>query len=214
MCYYLLDYENVFPRKLNNVQGFTKADKMVIFYSEKTYSVSRQFITDLINNDVDVEFIKANNGTKNDLDFQLSSYVGFLAACDELDIRIVSNDHGYDGLVKFWNARGCHIKRNGCNVTTLTNGQKKRDRILFSSAVKNGRIDKSLFTELDRQLKPEYEIPIQFLRLLEKYGDVDELMDLFTSSRSKTELNGKLMKTMHDGSMASLFTKVIEPLIG
>ena len=213
MCYYLIDYENVFPRKLDNIQGFTNADKMIIFYSEKTTGVSKRFMTDLVNNNIDVIFIKADNGIKNDLDFQLSSYVGFLAACDELDIRIVSNDHGYDGLIKFWNARGCHIKRNGCNVTTLTDGQKKKDRVLFSAAVKNGKINKTLFTKPEKHLKPEYEIPVQFLRLLEKYGDVDELMSLFTNSRSKTELNGKLMKIMHDGSMASLFTKIITPLI-
>lgn len=213
MCYYLIDYENVFPRKLDNIQDFTKTDKMVIFYPEKTTGVSRQFMTDLVNNDIDVTFVKADNGTKNDLDFQLSSYVGFLAACDELDIRIVSNDHGYDGLIKFWNARGCHIKRNNCNVTTLTDGQKKKDRVLFSAAVKNGKIDKTLFIKPERHLKPEYEIPVQFLKLLEKYGDVDELMSLFTNSRSKTELNGKLMKIMHDGSMVSLFTKIITPLI-
>ena len=60
-----------------------------------------------------IQFKKCYTGP-NGLDFQLVSYLGYLM-CDNQDsddeFIIMSNDNGFDCVVKFWNNRNITVKR-------------------------------------------------------------------------------------------------------
>lgn len=87
MCCYLVDYENIMPRKAAELQGFVRGDTVIVFYSDKTPTISANFINELRQRNADVKFLLANCGHKNDLDFQLSSYVGYAAATGHRTIK-------------------------------------------------------------------------------------------------------------------------------
>ena len=58
------------------------------------------------------EMIKCNPG-KNGLDFQLVSYLGYLLkTASKSNYIIVSNDCGFDAVVKFWQDRGMSVIRS------------------------------------------------------------------------------------------------------
>ena len=58
-----------------------------------------------------LEMIPCNTG-KNGLDFQLSSYLGYLLRSSaKARYVILSKDMGYDPLIQFWKERGAEITR-------------------------------------------------------------------------------------------------------
>lgn len=67
----------------------------------------------IINNKIELETIKCSQG-KNALDFQLVSYLGFFIFSDpNSEYIIVSDDTGYDPVVKMWNNKGVKVRRIG-----------------------------------------------------------------------------------------------------
>jgi len=62
---------------------------------------------------VDPEFIHCENGTENALDFQLTTYLGFLASKNPKDhLVVISKDKGFDAVIHFWTERGYQVARN------------------------------------------------------------------------------------------------------
>lgn len=119
MNIYFIDYENVKSDGLNGITKLNKDDKVIIFYSENadklTFGLHRR-----INEAVaDISYIKVEVGTKNALDFQLVSYLGYLIAQKSDDtFHIISNDAGFNSVVKFWQK-----KRVIIDVATDLSGQ-------------------------------------------------------------------------------------------
>lgn len=110
MNVYLVDYENVKSDGLNGISKLNKDDKVIIFYSENadklTFGLHRR-----INESVaEITYVKVEVGLKNALDFQLVSYLGYLIAQKlENTYHIISNDSGFNSVVKFWQRRKVNI---------------------------------------------------------------------------------------------------------
>ena len=107
MAHYLIDYENI-----HNIRGCKKLgenDTIVFFYSATANVISIDLHLELVKTQAKTEFLlvkkasaNSKNTTKNALDFQLSSYVGFLLAkFPKEKIYIVSKDKGYETVEKF-----------------------------------------------------------------------------------------------------------------
>lgn len=95
--YYLIDFENVNTAKaLKGFANLDANDKVVIFYTE-----GAKIDLNLIDG---INFLlkKVEPGDQS-LDKYLVSYLGYLIAKDEsAEFFVVSNDKGFDRIIKFW----------------------------------------------------------------------------------------------------------------
>lgn len=114
MACILIDYENLSGRKLEGISllGLTKKDEIIIFYSENASRLTMELHKELERIPSKKLYIKAETGTQNSLDFQLSSYLG---ACIQQNpskkYYIASKDHGYDCVCRFWRNKNVYVKR-------------------------------------------------------------------------------------------------------
>ena len=125
MKHYLVDYENVNSKALRGLDELKRAASVVIFYSDACRNFDLDLLRDLTDSGVMVVASKVELGSKNALDFQLSSYLGWMIGHFNRDdeFAVVSNDTGFDCLVKFWKYQGVRVNRVG---SSKTNKQKAR----------------------------------------------------------------------------------------
>lgn len=114
--YYLLDSENIGVNTLVTSELFkmAKGDELIIFYSKDECLLNLEAYTEFCKN-CDVQLMKVTSGTKNALDFQLSSYLGKLIEQNKnkngLRYYIISKDKGYEVLSTFWRQYGENVQR-------------------------------------------------------------------------------------------------------
>ena len=109
--HYLIDYENVNHSGFIGIEKLTENDVVTIFYTQNANTMPFTLHLSLIACPAEVNIIKADDSSKNALDFQLSSYLGFLLGQDrKLDVHIISKDKGYECLRNFWKNHGHKIK--------------------------------------------------------------------------------------------------------
>lgn len=90
MSYYLIDFENVRTDGVKKLEEIKNGDTIAIFYSENCKNITLDVIENLTKYNVRISCFKAKLGTKNALDFQLSSYLGYIigqgsaSACTEI----------------------------------------------------------------------------------------------------------------------------------
>ncbi len=109
--YYLIDYENVRQSGFIGAEKLTEKDKLVIFYSANADTMTFSLFELLRDIPAEVILFKAECGQKNALDFQLSTYLGYIiASFPEADCHIISADKGYEFIRAFWKKQGVKIK--------------------------------------------------------------------------------------------------------
>lgn len=109
MIYYLIDYENTGENGLRGITELGENSCVVIFYSENADKLSFDMHQKLMECRAAVEYRKISTGKRNALDFQLSTYLGYLIAKGDKDeFYIVSKDNGYRAVIDFWRDKGVH----------------------------------------------------------------------------------------------------------
>lgn len=112
---YLIDFENVKSKGLVGIEQLGEDDKVIIFYSENSDTISFEMHCKVMTSRADIEYLKVRVGGKNALDFQLSTLLGYLLAKGSYShIFIISGDKGFDKLHDFWNVS--FADRNSCTV--------------------------------------------------------------------------------------------------
>ena len=113
--FFLVDYENVHMSGLVGIEELSKSDTVYIFYSANADSLSFEAMKLLSSAKAKIEYVKVSTVGRNALDFQLSSFVGYLLGKYE-DARcyIVSNDKGYANVQIFWFGQGERVKLVPC----------------------------------------------------------------------------------------------------
>ncbi|MBE5881900.1 MAG: hypothetical protein E7289_06320 [Lachnospiraceae bacterium] len=112
MAIYLIDYENTGVKGLYGIEKLHEDDLIVVFYGPKTGAVPFDDHVRISSSVSHVEYIKTSKTAKNYLDFQLTTYLGYLVAHTGIkEYYVISKDSGYDSIVDFWKARGMHIVR-------------------------------------------------------------------------------------------------------
>ena len=114
MTYYFVDYENVHSDGIVDCTELDPGDIVYVFYTEQAKNITLDILEQFTRKGIRLELDKAGTGAKNALDFQLSSYLGYvIAKHEEENIRyvIVSRDTGFDRLVQFWGEKGIEILR-------------------------------------------------------------------------------------------------------
>lgn len=109
---YLIDSENTGSAWLGLLKGISKKDKVYIFATEKSSKITYSEAGLLADKWDQVDVVMVERGTKNALDFQLATYLGYLLRAGRNgEYIIISGDTGYDPVADFWNSRGKKVKR-------------------------------------------------------------------------------------------------------
>lgn len=104
---YLVDFENVTSAGISGIQRLTKDDKVYIFYTVNASNLSFAAHLNLLSSPAEIIYYNVASGGKNALDFQLSSFLGYLISKgEEKNFCIISNDRGYEYVRGFWERNG------------------------------------------------------------------------------------------------------------
>ena len=115
MAYYLIDFENVKSRGMEGVELLTVEDTVCIFYSDNADSMTFDLHRKLNETKANIIYHKVAVGTKNALDFQLATYLGYLI-CEQQregihpNYFIVTKDNGFTSLMVYWKAQGVPVR--------------------------------------------------------------------------------------------------------
>ena len=115
MAYYLIDFENVKSRGMEGVELLTEEDTVCIFYSDNADSMTFDLHRKLNETKADIIYHKVAVGTKNALDFQLATYLGYLICGQQNEgihpnYFIVAKDNGFTSLMVYWKAQGVPVR--------------------------------------------------------------------------------------------------------
>ena len=103
---YLIDYENVHKEGLEGAEALSRSDRVIVFYSVKADSIS---IDTLNKCKAKIEFIKAEVGTLNAMDFQLVGYL-FYHMKKNRDYYIITRDQGFRAILNMAKNLGMSVK--------------------------------------------------------------------------------------------------------
>ena len=115
MAYYLIDFENVKSRGMEGVELLTEEDTVCIFYSDNADSMTFDLHRKLNETKANIIYHKVAVGTKNALDFQLATYLGYLICGQQSEgihpnYFIVTKDNGFTSLMVYWKAQGVPVR--------------------------------------------------------------------------------------------------------
>ncbi len=112
---FFIDYENTGWTGLTGIENLTPSDSVFIFHNGNGGALPFEAITILANCKAHIETRHVTVGTKNALDFQLSSELGFILGSAKREEReqgtyfVISKDNGFSPLAPFWQDRGATI---------------------------------------------------------------------------------------------------------
>ncbi len=103
MAAYLIDYENVKSEGIRGILQLCEQDSVIIFYSHNADTLTFETMDMIFGSKATVRKYKIVRGGKNALDFQLSTYLGYLIhEGKDSCFYIISKDNGFQHVVEFW----------------------------------------------------------------------------------------------------------------
>ncbi len=202
MNYYFVDYENVRISGLDGLSGLNQENVVLIFYTDNADTLTFELHCRLKESKAEIQFQKVESGVPNALDFQLSSYLGYIIREHEgeenISYYIISKDMGYAILTNYWRRRHIEV-RQVMNITGQPIPVKQAN-----NAPTNARSKKdALETELEKLLPDK------------RY--ISEIAEIIRENDTSQEINGALMRLFrpspgHNEDMAGIY-KIIKPLL-
>ena len=193
MNYYFVDYENVQVQGLSGVDKMTEGDVVCVFYSENANTLTFAMHRKLNDSKANIMFQKVAVGQKNALDFQLSSFLGYVIRDNMMEpyqYYIVSNDHGYDALATYWKRSKVDVQR----VANLTGKPVEVEKEAEKEAEKD---------DLEKKLEA----------LLKDKNAISFVAKAIKHYKTKQGINNALLKQYKNGKKASEIYSAIKPLI-
>ena len=200
MDYFLIDYENVNVSGFDGLSSLTENDVVILFYSENAHTLTFGLHKRINETKANIEFQKVSVETKNALDFQLCSYLGFLIRdkmsneTEKNSYYIVSNDQGYSILPDYW-------KKRGIDVIIVSN--LKKDVVKTNQPIKQQVIPQT--NDKDSELN------LKLKTVLTNKEDIAEAIKIINTSKTKVEVNNNLCKKFQ--TKGGTIYKAIKPLI-
>lgn len=187
MNYYLVDYENVKTQGLNGVNKLPEEDVVCIFYSENADNLTFGLHRRLNESKANIIFQKVEVGHKNALDFQLSSYLGYIIHENEnkpYDYYVVTKDKGYESLVNYW-------RKKKVNVSLVVDVAKQSEQTAQNALEK------------------------QVADLIKDKAEASAISKIIQQYKTKQGINNALMKKYpsKDNKKASEIYTAIKPLL-
>lgn len=126
---YLVDSENVNDAWIKLLPQLKRKDRIIIFYTENSphfAAESARAVTEARNRDI--IWMKCFTG-KNALDFQMVSRLGhYICEAPREEYVIMSNDRGFDAVVKYWMREGISISRIRGNLRVISGTLAEQER--------------------------------------------------------------------------------------
>lgn len=191
MSYYLVDFENVKKDGLDGIHKLEPEDRVCILYSKNADSITFEQHKKIMESKADIELCKVDVGSKNALDFQLATQLGFLIANKAADsYYIVSKDKGFEILSGYWKSRGI-------SVTLIADIM--------------GRSHDQEAQELKGKLQ---DVLVEILRENDDVT-VDDILKTIQQYKTKQGIMNALMKKYPsaDNKKSSMIYKTIKPLL-
>ena len=215
-CFFM-DFENV------HADGFTGLDKLdngsVVFvmYSENCKNISWDIMEKAESKGIKISAYRAMTGSKNALDFQLSSLLGYVIGKNEekenMEYIIISKDAGYDMVVEFWKRKGEVISRFTDLSCEKTNDSKKNAESKKGNEAPKKNEKK---TESAANKKASKEIlqttKEEMLIYLTEDEFKEELLDVVNSYKTKQAINTGFSKLLKDSKKSGAIYKKLKPL--
>lgn len=135
---YLVDTENVGTAWKEILPQKSQKDVIILFYTEHSPGISYMDLNVIREYPLSFDMILCYAG-KNGLDFQMVSYLGYLIkTAPKSEYIIVSNDTGFDAVVKFWSDREIEVCRKSKSELTAPQKSETEDedvRIMLKEAL-------------------------------------------------------------------------------
>lgn len=201
MNYFLVDFENVKTDGLKKLVVTKKGDKIIIFYSENCKNISLDIIENIKEQNMKLGCYKVDTGTKNALDFQLSSYLGYLIGKkgDSAKYHIVSNDKGYDCLCSYWKKQKVFVDR-----IALADTVKEVDEVPQTQTTK---------TKKSKVQKNDLATLKEIKSVLEERDCPEIVLEIFNHYKTKQSICNGMAKEFKDSKKASAIYKKLKPLL-
>lgn len=205
MNYFLVDFENVRCDGIREFKGVQSGDAFIIFYSDTCKSITIDVMETITQRNLKFKSFKVKTGTKNALDFQLSSYLGNLIGTENASSKfyIVSNDKGYDCLCDFWKEIGFSVERVLIQELTVPK---------IISTPKNA----SKTTKKEKKIKID-TANLATLGEIKKYLSsddmVEEVLAIFNQYKTKQAICNGISKKCKDSKRAGSIYKKLKPLL-
>lgn len=203
MNYYLVDFENVRTDGIKDLSEVNDGDVVVIFYSDQCKNITLDVIANMTRKKISLTCFKVKTGTKNALDFQLSSYLGLLIGQEQSDANyyIVSNDKGYDCICEFWKEQSKTVERK------VFSEQDKE--ITVAPVVKASTAEKK-----KRKVQASDLATIDEMKnYLSKSDSPEEVLVIFNQFKTKQAICNGMSKKFKDSKRASAVYKKLKPLL-
>ena len=135
---YLVDTENVGTAWKDILPQKSSKDVIILFYTEHSPGISYMDLNVIREYPMSFDMILCYPG-KNGLDFQMVSYLGYLIkTAPKSEYIIVSNDRGFDSVVRFWSDREIEVCRKSKSELTAPQKSETEDedvRIMLKEAL-------------------------------------------------------------------------------
>ncbi|HET6786166.1 MAG TPA: PIN domain-containing protein [Erysipelotrichaceae bacterium] len=189
MSIFLVDYENVHSNGFNGINQLSENDLIIVFYTKEVKQIPIDLHLKLQNAKAKIEYLKAENGRKNALDFQLTSYLGYLISKNSNEsYYIVSNDQGYKVLTSFWSENNILVKSKVSLVTDLSLKVEK---------------------DVQAQFKQKVQLALKDSAYSEKLNEILSIIDKY---KTKQGINNALVKEFESKKAGEVY-KLIKPLL-
>ena len=134
MATYLIDFENVKSEGIKGITQLDSNDSVVIFYSQNADTITFEAMDMIFSTKASVRKYKILRGGKNALDFQLSTYLGYLIhEGSDSYFYIISRDNGFQHVVEFWKRTFGYDGYVFC-FPTIAEGNARQSRFRTASA--------------------------------------------------------------------------------
>lgn len=189
MAIYLIDYENI--KNLTGISRLSADDTAVIFYSKNANTMTFDTHNELVSSKAKIEYKFVSVGGKNALDFQLSTYLGYLinTVKSKTEFCIISRDNGFSYLISFWKKE----KNIDINLFTDLTGKTQHNEVEESKSTIRSALKQSSLTLNEKEIN-------EILRIISQY-------------KTKQAINSNMMKYFRDSEKVGAITKVIKPFI-
>lgn len=188
MSIFLIDYENVNVEGFNGLSNCTENDYIKIFYTKGAETLTFGLHRRLSESKSKIEYYKVENGSKNALDFQLSSYLGYLISSNPNEkYYIVSKDKGYEILTNFWQK----YKNLNCQISLVSDLSLKNEQ------------------EEKNKLKQSIKSALSDTNYNDLVNDISVLIEKY---KTKQGINNALVKAYESKKAGEIYKK-IKPLL-
>ena len=204
MNYFLVDYENVRTDGIKDLKGVQEGDVMVVFYSENCKSITLDVLDSIISLKLKYSSFKVKVGTKNALDFQLTSYLGYLIGQGGMDTNyyIVSDDKGFEVVADFWKEQGIDVSCISLKGSLSAPKKEATKETKKAEPKKKSKVSSKDLATLD-----------EIKTLIGKDNEPAEVLKVFNQYKTKVAINNGLVKHFKDTKKVSEIYKKLKPLL-